>query len=187
MRAKKPISWTAGAVQYSIAIQLDFFRYTIVPNIYLNLEEMDLAVLSPSKLLWEVEIKVTMDDWRRDLEKTKWTNSLPHPCNPARFYYAVPEKLVAKGADGMYTIPEWVPPTAGILAVVNRRKQTTQPDGSLLVEDTPKCYPVRVAKALHRNKLPDQYVDEMYRKLSIRYWKSAYKNEPGNKIILPEN
>ena len=186
---KKPITWTARAVQYAVAVQLDFFRYCIVPNIRLGFnDDMDLAILSPSKLLWEVEIKVTMFDWKRDLEKLKWKMPMREE-TAARFYYAVPWTLVCKDRDDLshVTIPEWVPDVAGVIAVRNQRSTKTLEDGQQVVTDRPIAWISRTAKPRHRNKLPDKYVDEMYRKLSIRYWKAAWKNDPGTTFTLPES
>lgn len=188
MSAKnKPVTWTARAVQYAIAVQLDFFKYCIVPNIRLGSnDDMDLAILSPSKLLWEVEIKVTMFDWKRDLEKLKWQMPV-RDCTPARFYYAVPWKLVPENDVGNRTIPDWLPSHAGVIAIGNSRTTKSLADGSQQVTDKPSATILRTAKPRHRTPLADKYVDEMYRKLSIRYWKAVCMREPGEKIILPES
>lgn len=184
------MTWNARAVQYAIAVQLDFFKYCIVPNIHLGSgDELDMAILSPSKILWEVEIKISRADWLRDLEKSKWAflqQGLVYDYTPARFYYAVPWRLVPEDNVGKRTIPDWVPVSAGVVAIGNNRTVTSQPDGSQTVIDSPTATIIRTAKPLHRKQLPQKYVDEMYRKLSIRYWKSVYKNDPGNTIILPD-
>lgn len=186
MKKTTPVRWTARAVQYAIAVQLDFFKYCIVPNIRLGSnDDMDLAILSPSKLLWEVEIKVTMFDWKRDLEKAKW-GAEPSDCMPARFYYAVPWKLIPEDDVGGRTLPSWLPAQAGVIAIGNERTTKTQADGSQLVIDKPTATPIRTAKPRHRNTLPDKYIDEMYRKLSIRYWRIACARDPGYTIELPE-
>jgi hypothetical protein len=180
MSQRKPVTWTARSVQYAIALQLDYFRYCIVPNIKLgNSDEMDLAILSPSKILWEVEIKISLNDWRRDLGKSKWTRPASDS-TPARFYYAVPGTLVKNG------IPSWVPGKAGVLAIYNNRSTKTLSDGSQEVVDRPYANVLRVAKPNHRNRLPEMYVYEMYRKLSVRYWRQKYDRENSQKILLPE-
>jgi len=190
VKAKKPVTWTASAVQYAIAVQLDFYKYCIVPNIHLGgNDEMDMGILSPSRLLWEVEIKISRDDWHRDIQKKKWVflaSDTIYAWTPSRFYYAVPRRLVYKDDVSQAQVPDWVPDKAGIIAVYNHRSTKTWPDGSQSVIDKPTASIVRTAKPLHRNKLEDKYVDEMYRKLSIRYWRATYKKEPGNTIILPE-
>jgi hypothetical protein len=182
----KPVKWTARAVQYAIAVQLDFFKYCIVPNIHLGgNDDMDLAILSPSRLLWEVEIKVTMFDWKRDLEKAKWTED-HGDCTPARFYYAVPWKLVPEDDTGGRTVPNWLPHQAGVIAIGNTRSTKTLSDGTQQITDKPSATIVRAAKPRHRTPLAERYVDEMYRKLSIRYWKTVCMKEPGQTIELPE-
>jgi hypothetical protein len=190
-KQQKPVTWNARAVQYAIAVQLDFFKYCIVPNLHLGgSDEMDLGVLSPSKLLWEVEIKVDMFDWKRDLEKPKhtlWKMKQFYPTSPARFYYAVPWKLVPEDDTGGRKLPAWLPAHAGVIAIGNTRTTKTQEDGTQLIIDKPSASIIRTAKPLHRNQLEQKFVDEMYRKLSIRYWKSAYKNDPGTTFQLPEH
>ena len=184
---QRPVQWTARAVQYAIAVQLDFFKYCIVPNIRLGgNDDMDMAILSPSRLLWEVEIKVTMSDWKRDLEKTKWSMPIGD-CTPARFYYAVPWKLVPENDVGGRALPDWLPTQAGVIAIGNSRSTKTIADGTQEVVDKPTAAILRTAKPRHRKPLPDKYVDEMYRKLSIRYWKTVCLKEPGNTITLPES
>lgn len=185
---KKPITWTAAAVQYAIAVQLDIRRHCIVPNIYLGgNDEMDMAILSPSRLLWEVEIKISLADWRRDINKIKWhRGALVEPWSPARFYYAVPSSLVYTSDGGPPKYPDWLPASAGVITVYNHRSTHTELDGSQTIYDRPTANMLRAAKPLHRNKLEDKYVDEMYRKLSIRYWHIAHLKEPGTKIILPD-
>jgi hypothetical protein len=69
---------------------------------------MDFMLLTDSGRIWECEIKISLSDWRADLKKTK---SYTQGWAPARFYYAVPESLVARG------IPEWVPAYAGLLTL----------------------------------------------------------------------
>ena len=177
----KPIKWTSSAIQYAIVKQFDYVKYCIVPNIYLGADEMDIALLSPRKMLWEVEIKISMGDWKRDTEKKKWKEG-PWEYSPSRFYYAVPESLVPKGK-----LPNWLQSEAGVLCIGNNRERKSQPDGTMVITDKPHVWFVRASKALHNNKLPQKYIDEMYRKLSIRYWNMAYKKEPGDEICLPEN
>ncbi len=186
----KPVTWNARSVQYAIALQLDFFKHCMVPNIHLGgNDEMDLAILSTTRLLWEVEIKISRDDWKRDLEKTKhvdWQQKKFASTSPARFYYAVPWKLVPESDTGGRTLPDWLPKHAGVIAIGNTRDVKSQPDGTQVITDKPHATIIKTAKPLHRNQLPQKYIDEMYRKLSIRYWKAAYKNDPGSTIILPE-
>jgi len=186
MKPAKAITWTAKAIQHALAVQFNFFKYCMVPNIYLGRnDEMDLAILTPSKILWEVEVKISLQDWKRDLSKTKWLNEL-HDHSPARFYYAVPECLVPMNDSNQHIIPDWVPIHAGVAVILNTRKRVSGNDGVQVITDVPKVRILRAAKSLHRNKLPEKYVDEMYRKLSVRYWKHVRKGMPSVDVTIPE-
>ena len=147
-----------------LARRLEWWRNTIVPNVYLGArrDEMDLAIISQSGLLWEVEIKVSMSDWKADFNKPKWKRGQRVlPCHPARFYYAVPFELVPEIARSeserwgkrKYSIPEWVAPSSGIIAV-----------------NTDRCEILRQAKPMHRNPLPLELRLELLQKLGARYW-----------------
>lgn len=181
---KKPVTWTESLMQRALALQLDYVRHCIVPNVSLgNTDEMDLAVLTPSLILCEVEVKISMADWARDNEKEKWTLPIGE-LTPSRFYYAVPDKLVNK--DGKFVIPEWVQPHAGIITVVNRRSTTTMEDGSQVVVDKPVATIRKFPKPRHRNRLPEKYIYELYRKLSIRYWAKMFDKGYSKTITFPE-
>lgn len=181
-----PVKWTARSMQRAVALQLDMFRYTMVPNINLGSgDEMDLAVLTPSGLLWEVEIKTTLHDWKRDLEKLKWKLPPDLPYRPARFYYAVPHSLIA-GKDGTHSVPGFVLDFAGVVSFQNVRATKTLSTGQRVHVDQPVATIIRTAKPMHRNKLPQKYIDEMYRKLSIRYWKRTWKIDQDEPITINE-
>ena len=142
-------------IQMACANYFGWWKHFMVPNIYLGPtnDEMDIAVLTKNKILWEIEIKISIADWRNDSKKDKWKyRSLgPQPYHPARFYYAVPLELVKNG------IPDFVIPGTGIIAVPSTPTRHW-------------CKGIRVAKAIHRNKLPQKYIEEMYNKISRRYW-----------------
>lgn len=71
----------------------------------------DFVIISKARYLTEIEIKVTAEDWKKDLKKAKWTMAKrPHV---SRFFYCVPRSLLeAMGSD-----PLILPPNAGILQV----------------------------------------------------------------------
>lgn len=158
----------------ALAISFEWWTNVVVPNVYLGQrsDEMDLAIISKSGLLWEVEIKASLADWRADLSKRKWKPEKkegwycpPDGSDPARFYYAVPMCLVkeAKGNNSLgykYILPDFVPGSAGVLGVYDD-------DGK------PRVRFLRPAKPLHRNPLPMELRLELLRKLGIRYWKHA--------------
>jgi len=64
----------------------------------------DCMVITPQDYATEIEIKVSLGDWKSDAAKDKWIYGLPDWIS--RFVYAVP---VALG------IPTWVPARCGVL------------------------------------------------------------------------
>jgi hypothetical protein len=154
----------SSEVYQALARKLEWWRNTIVPNVYLGSrrDEMDLAIISKSGLLWEIEIKVSMADWKADMHKPKWNRGQRVlPCHPARFYYAVPTELVPeverceaeRWGKRRYAIPDWVDSSAGVIAV----------EGF-------DCQMLRQAKPLHRSPLPLELRLELLQKLGARYW-----------------
>ena len=141
-------------IQMACANYFGWWKHLMVPNIYLGPnDEMDIALLTKNHLLWEIEIKISMADWRNDIKKDKWRyrGFGIKPYHPARFYYAVPSELLKNG------IPDFVLPHAGIIEVPSKPTRHW-------------CKGVRAAKAIHRHKLPERYIEEMHRKISMRYW-----------------
>lgn len=59
----------------------------VMPNIYLCGGEMDLAVLTRAGYLTEVEIKISVQDWKADAHKRKW--DYPERKYVNRFYYCL--------------------------------------------------------------------------------------------------
>lgn len=97
-------------IQRALARHFDYTKYTCVPNIYLGGGEMDFAAVSEAGYLVEVEIKLTVSDWREDLKKAKWgADYAKFRLIVSRFYYAVPTELLPKA-------PTWVPKSAGLIA-----------------------------------------------------------------------
>lgn len=79
------------------------------PNVHFGYGEMDMAILTrPAGYLWEIEVKLSLADWRADQKKKKWTKTDWFNTHISRMYYAVPTELIGK-------TPDFVPATAGIL------------------------------------------------------------------------
>lgn len=154
---------TESDAQLALARKFDWFRNLIVPNAYLGFWEMDVAVVTPSGYLWEVEVKLTKSDWKADLKKEKWEHFEmmlgPETKVPSRFYYCVPPELVAGG------IPEWVPEKAGVL-VIRPQPNTNynyRIDGA------------RAPKRIHNNKLDHRHIVSLYRKIYARMWPTMFE------------
>lgn len=185
-----PVIWTEGIICAAVARYVEYWRNTVVPNVYIGggYREIDLAVLTKSGMLWAFEVKVSVADWKRDLHKSKYRACV---C-PARFYYVVPSTLVkwseptprpaldadvavrkawwAGGRLARPAIPEWVPAHAGIVFLNNHRDTYTNDNGTVTVVDSPKQGYVHPCKPLHRKPLDAKYQAELLRKLGMRYW-----------------
>jgi len=143
--------WTEGNVIAAIARDFKWWVHLMVPNVCEGCE-MDLAVLTKANILWEVEIKVSKSDWKKDLAKCK---RYAEGWNPQRFYYAVPESLVPDKK-----IPEWVPDWAGVICLSQRAR-----DNKIIVSSH-----LRQSKLLHRNKANEKIRIALLNKLAFRYW-----------------
>jgi len=78
-------------IEFYVASHFGWRDNVVVPNVSwgLGLHECDLVVLKPSGYLWEVEIKVSAADLRRDKDKRHG-----HASNKiARLYFAIPKRL----------------------------------------------------------------------------------------------
>jgi hypothetical protein len=171
-----PIRWTEGQVLAVLGQALKYWVNTCVPHVFLSPSnrEMDLAIVTPSRRLWCVEIKTSLADWKRDLDKSDY----PASVKPTRFYYAIPESLVRLTPDPRCAarlipqVPEWVPPHAGILWLANHRSIHAETDGHISVTDHPTTMrAMRPAKSIHRRPLTDSQYHELLRKLGHNYWR----------------
>jgi hypothetical protein len=114
-------------IQWELAIRHSspFFarrHLAVVPNVSWGLIpwEADLMVLQKNGYLHEVEIKVSMSDWRADAHKSKW--DLPEFANKIRrFWYAVPRALANRHQE--LVLPDF----AGVIEV-------SQEDGRSMVK-----------------------------------------------------
>jgi hypothetical protein len=86
--------------------------YAVVPNVSWGLIpwEADILACTKAGFLHEIEVKVSMSDWKADLLKDKFKGAA-HSKWIKNFWYAGPPKLMAR--FGEIAIPE----TAGVIAV----------------------------------------------------------------------
>jgi hypothetical protein len=94
-------------IEIAIANHFDVRRNLIIPNVSwgMHLHECDLLIMTQSRYLYEVEIKISKADLKKDLNKRHGHNS----DKIKRLYFAIPEKL----KDCIDLIPE----RAGIILV----------------------------------------------------------------------
>lgn len=97
-------------MEIAVANFFNFRRNLIVPNVSwgLGLHECDLLILTPAGYAWEVEIKVSKQDLKKDLLKRHGHNHK----KIKYLYFAIPKEL----EDCMGYIPK----RAGIILVERR-------------------------------------------------------------------
>jgi len=100
-------------IELAVAKYFDYRRNLIVPNVFWGLGflyELDLLVLTPSNIAYEVEIKTSLSDLKADKKK----RSVAHNSNRiTRFYFAIPESLIEKSLNH-------IPEKAGVFSVSNK-------------------------------------------------------------------
>jgi hypothetical protein len=149
-RAYKKVS--EEQVQSALALYFDYQQNHCFRGVYMCEWESDFIVISKSMYAWEVEIKISMGDWKVDADKAKWQSKNWKYVN--RFYYAVPAKLLRAG------IPSWVPEWAGVLEL------RLMPGGRLRV------WEVRKPTALKGEKVSPSMLHNLYRSTYFRFWRN---------------
>jgi len=100
---------TTEEIEIAVANHFGWSKKLIVPNVSwgMGIHECDLLISTPSWFLWEIEIKISLSDLKKDLEKRHGHNS-----NKIKYlYFAIPVKL----KPHIHHIPK----RAGILIVGN--------------------------------------------------------------------
>lgn len=125
--------------------------FMAVPNVDFS-HEIDLAVVTRSNYLYDVEIKCSHGDWDRDYKKRKWENVFDNHFHWERirkFYWAVLPGMEQR-------IPDWVPEYTGIL-IVNSDQWGTVKE-------------FRKATVMKARKLTHEEISDLGRVLYFRYW-----------------
>lgn len=113
-RTRKSDRWHAGRMVHALARYFDWWQNRIVTEWDIDGGRADMLVLTRAGYATEVEIKLTRSDWIKDGRKVKWLGASPHV---ARFFYAIPETLMPRGAALADVLPPNVPEHAGVLVV----------------------------------------------------------------------
>ena len=149
-------------IEIAVAQHIGHRQHLIVPNVWWGLgfqHELDLAVLTKSGRLWEVEIKVSKSDLKAD--KKKYCAHMDPQNRISRLYFAVPEKLE--------NCIDLIPKTAGFLVVLERQyKAVYQNDKSgtrIHVEERRKPKIIKSAR-----KLSDAEIQKLYHLGAMRIW-----------------
>ena len=144
---------TAKEMELAIADSMDLRRNLLVPNVSWGMfaHECDLVVLTKAGRIWEIEIKVTVSDLKKD--KLKYHGH--HDAKISRLYFAIP--------DYLEKYIEHIPERAGIFIVGS---------GGGTEKDTRRgfCKELRAAKE-NGNHCLDKYDQYQIARLgALRIW-----------------
>lgn len=132
-------------IEIAVADYFNPRQNLIVPNVFWGLgfkHELDVAVMTPSRYLTEIEIKTTASDLRRDSKKIHGHASQ----RIRRHFFAVPESLQELARE--LAPPEW-----GILSY----------SGYVLNQ-------IKTAKSVAARPLDDDEVRKLYELAAMRIW-----------------
>lgn len=168
----KPMGYSEASMQSALALYFDYRQNSVFPRVHVWDWEADLVILTKASMMWEVEVKTSMADWKSDVQKDKWQSK--HWKNISRFYYAVSEPLLSpKLIEGAstdwwkavkpvveYSIPEFVPEFAGVLCLkVNK--------GQMFIT----C--IRQPKVLGKAKIGPNTQHRLLRSTYFRFWQTG--------------
>lgn len=146
---KRETQWTAGRIVLALAHKY-WASQLIMTEFEVDGGRADFVTITKHHYLTEIEIKLTVLDWKKDLKKVKW--DISRPC-VSRFFYAIPETL--KDA-----VPNVLPEGAGIMVVSAARNSMFRDRVSIL----------RPAKRFKAQKISDQRIQRAWRNSYFRYW-----------------
>ncbi|QGZ56725.1 hypothetical protein [Paraburkholderia acidiphila] len=163
--SRKPPEINAGLVDAAIRRHVDHRANLLIPEASIRYGlggkigeyRADFVMVTRAGYATELEVKVSLGDWRKDLSKPKWVGM---PAWITRFVYVVPEQL---------GIPQFVPEHAGIWHVRPRPPQYAawegpcRPDGFEVVL-------VRAPHVLGREKVPAAVIGTWHKNLYYRFW-----------------
>lgn len=156
---------TTPEMECAVANFLNYRSNLIVPNVHwgMALHECDLLVVTKAGYAWEIEIKISKADLKKDAEKS-------HEHRDARIkhlYFAIPDYL----EDCIDLIPE----RAGVIVVTTGELQVTHYEGRKHVWPR-RCRTVRKAevnKAARPFSEADRY--KVARLGALRIWRLKQK------------
>lgn len=158
----------SGMVEVALRRHLNPFANTLIPECEVREtgHKADFMSISAAGYVTEIEVKVSMGDWKADLKKAKWGRMPFYIC---KFVYLVPEEL---------GIPDFIPDFAGVWHVKKRC------DGaySCVVVKAPK----KMAGSIKvSQKIKDKWMSCFY----YRYWNQRIYNMQGTarKLLDLEN
>lgn len=163
---QQPQRWHAGRILFALARYFDWQKNYLMPEYEIG-GRADLVVITPALYLTEIEIKISVADWKNDQHKLKWRvagvksdwerNYIQKRRDlVSRFFYAIPETLENK-------IPALLPEGVGILVVRS---------GGRYGYD--EVTPLREAVRRKSRKLPPEEFNAIMRTCYFRYWSAQF-------------
>lgn len=153
---KKTLPLTEAIAVTALASHFEWFRNMCFPNVYFAGGEMDLCIVTLANYVWEVEVKLSLSDWRADEQKGKWWDKDRQYVS--RFYYAVPTKLLEN-------IPEFVGKEVGLIELY---KYGSGGYGAKIIR------PSTIKRGL---KITERQRANLFSKVYWRYWQKRIRNE----------
>lgn len=153
--------WTEREAQDVLARSMDWAGRIMLPNFHLAGGEMDMLYLTDSGYITEMEIKLSVQDWNADREKSKWKYDRfgnAHRAIVSRFYYVIPETLKDR-------IPEWVTPETGIILLKHFRHGPR------------RAVIFREAKRISNVKADPKTMQKIMKAFYFRYWSQRLKEK----------
>ena len=180
MSHAKAIAWTLAQRKHSPAYARQ--NFAVVPNVSWGLLpwEADLLFCTKSGFLSEIEIKISLSDWKADLLKAKHRVAYRQWAMVKRFYYAAPPDLARRWPEikletldetrGLVTTHQMMD-CAGVLAVDVHSGRI-----DVLKEATPRFG--------HR-KLTDKEMLALARLGCLKAWKMAHHPPDKDMMLVP--
>lgn len=154
----------SGHIEVAVAMLFDYRKYVLVPNVSWGLglgHECDVLALSPDGYFTEIEIKISMQDLKKDFTKTHGHQSK----FISRLVYAFPVEMLEKALP-------LIPINCGIIVV----KQKTIKCKEVLVAEW-----YRTNKGDKTKKPTEQIIKDFMRLGCMRIW--SLKAHNNNKSI----
>ncbi|MBB6320560.1 hypothetical protein [Paraburkholderia tropica] len=164
-RSRAP-QFNAGLVEAAIRRHVDHRATTLIPEASVRYGigrtrgeyRADFVMVTRAGYATELEVKISLADWRKDLSKPKWVGM---PGWITRFIYVVPEQL---------GVPAWVPEQAGVWHVVPALVGQYGFDEARPLADGYAIVVKRAPRVLGREKLPAAVLGTWHKNLYYRYW-----------------
>lgn len=159
----KTDKWCKHRIALAIARHFGWAKNSMFEEVFYEGGIADAIFISQSGYVTEVEVKISVSDWKKDLTKEKWKS----PRNIKYFYYAVPESLE-------YKIPNGLPNHAGIAIV---KVSTSHFEDKIIIIKQPTALPstkidektIKYWQKCYYHRFMNKRVSELAKKFQYDY------------------